>query len=154
MRSRGSLQYKVDDYGKVLAIPHGVGLTKAQFQRDIVQKSQAKSYVYNANEWFVLAFGLTLLKTTVVREPTFSKNELQSVAIGKTIPDGDCTGMKAITTTTTKEGVRFVAEQVGKCYDEGDEEFFAWGFQGEPAGVMCVHHSKSSDTSNDQHYHY
>ena len=131
----GSLQYNVDDYGKVLAIAHGVGLTKAQFQRDIIQKPQAKSYVYNTNEWFVSAFGLTLLKTTEVREPTFSKNELQSVALKKTIPAGDCTGMKVIATTTTKEGICFVAEQIGKCYDEGDEDFCSWGFLGEPSGV-------------------
>jgi hypothetical protein len=132
----GKLMYNVDDYGKTLATAHGVGLTKAEFDKQIVKKPQAKSYVYNTNEWFVAALGLTLVKTTEVREPTFSERELRSKAVDKLIPAGDCTGMKVIATTTTKEGVTIVSQQIGKCYEKGDEDLVSWGFKGEPAGVQ------------------
>jgi hypothetical protein len=131
----GSVIFNADDYGQVLAIAQGVGLTEAEFVKTIVKKPQAKSYVYNANEWFVSALGLTLVKTTEVREPTFAKSILRSASLDKTIPVGDCTGMKVVATTTTKEGVTIVSQQIGKCYDTGDEDFVSWGFKGEPAGV-------------------
>jgi hypothetical protein len=131
----GSLLYNVDDYGQVLAIAHGVGLTMADFEKTIVKKPQAESNVYNANEWFVAALGLTLVKTTEVREPTFAKSILRSASLDKTIPVGDCTGMKVVATTTTKEGVTIVSQQIGKCYDKGDKDFVSWGFKGESAGV-------------------
>jgi hypothetical protein len=132
----GKLLYNVDDVGPVLAISHGVGLTKAEFQKQIVQKPQAVSFVYNTNEWFVSALGLTLVKTKEVREPTFSKRQVRSVAMDKTIPVGDCTGMKVVATTTTKEGVTIVSQQIGYVYEEGDKDFVSWAFQGEPAGVQ------------------
>jgi hypothetical protein len=97
---------------------------------------KSKSYVYNANEWFVAALGFTLVKTAEVREPTFSKQELRSASLDKTIPVGDCTGMKVVATTTTKEGVTIVSQQIGNCYEQGDEDFVSWGFKGEPAGVQ------------------
>jgi hypothetical protein len=133
---QGTLLYNVDDYGKTLANAHGVGLTKAEFEKQIVKKPQAVSYVYNTNEWFVAALGLTLVKTAEVREPTFSERELRSKAVDKMIPAGDCTGMKVVATTTTKEGVTIVSQQIGKCYEKGDEDFVSWGFKGEPAGVQ------------------
>jgi hypothetical protein len=131
----GKLFYNVDDNGKTLATAHGVGLTKAEFDKHIVKKPQDVSYVYNTNEWFVAALGLNLVKTVEVREPTFSERELRSKAADKMIPAGDCTGMKVVATTTTKEGVTIVSQQIGK-YEEGDEDFVSWGFKGEPAGVQ------------------
>jgi hypothetical protein len=106
----GKLQYNVDDYGKTLANAHGVGLTIAEFDKQIVKKPQAFSYVYNTNEWFVAALGLTLVKTTEVRQPTFSDRELRSKAVDKMIPAGGCTGMKVVATTTTKEGVTIISQ--------------------------------------------
>jgi hypothetical protein len=132
----GKLLYNVDDVGPVLAISHGVGLTKVEFEKQIVKKPQAVSYVYNTNEWFVSALGLTLVKTKEVREPTFSNKEVRSVAMGKTIPVGDCTGMKVVATTTTKEGVTIVSQQIGYVYEGGEEDLVSWAFKGEPAGVQ------------------
>lgn len=132
----GTLRCNVDDVGPTLATAHGVGLTKADFEKQIVKKAQAKSFVYNTNEWFVSALGLTLVKTAEVREPMFSERELRSKSLGKTIPVGDCTGMKVVATTTTKEGVTIVSRQIGKCYEKGDEDFVSWGFKGVPAGVQ------------------
>jgi len=133
---KGGLQYNVDDYGTVLANAHGVGLTKKEFNK-FAKQSAAKSYVYNSNEWFVSALGLTLGKTTEVRQPTFATSPLFSKSIEREISVGDATGMKVIATTTTKEGVVIVGEQVGKCYDEksGDSDSVEWKFEGEPSGV-------------------
>jgi 4-hydroxy-tetrahydrodipicolinate reductase len=44
--------------------------------------------------------------------------------------------MKVVATTTTKEGVTIVSQQIGKCYEKGDEDFVSWSFKGEPAGVQ------------------
>lgn len=32
----GKLLYNVDDYGRVLATAHGVGLTKAEFEKQVI----------------------------------------------------------------------------------------------------------------------
>lgn len=135
----GSLQYNVDDYGTVLAQAHGVGLSKADFEKNIVRKPQAKSYVYNSNEWFASALGLTIATTKEERQPMTASVPVKSESIGKTIPVGDCTGMKVIATTTTKEGVTIVGKQVGKCYEpdnSNDKDYCGWGFKGEPSGVQ------------------
>ena len=134
---QGTLRYNVEDNGIVLAEAHGVGLSLPQFQTQIVQNSaQAKSYVYNSNEWFASALGLTVLQTKEERKPVTASIPLYSNALGKTIPVGDVTGMQVIATTTTKEGITIQAEQLGKCYeDEGEKDFTEWKFQGDPAGV-------------------
>jgi hypothetical protein len=133
---QGGLQYNVDDYGKVFIQAHNIGLSSpVEFKQFFNQPKQAKSYVYNSNEWFIEAFGLMLLNSVEVREPTFSNVELMSASIGKNIPAGDCTGMRVIATTTTEEGITIVGEQIiGKCYDNTDADYVKWKFQGEPVG--------------------
>lgn len=132
----GGLQYNVDHYGQVLAIAHGVGLTDDEFAAGPGQsdpKSYPKSYVYNSNEWFASALGLTVVATKESKTATKAKTELVSTAIGRAIPVGQCTGM--MVTATTKEGVMIVGNQVGKCYEEGEDDWCAWGFEGNPSGV-------------------
>jgi 4-hydroxy-tetrahydrodipicolinate reductase len=134
---QGKLQYNVNENGIVLAQAHGVGLSLSQFQTQIVENSaQDKSYVYNANEWFASAFGLTVIQTKEERKPVTASIPIYSNSMGKTIPVGDVTGMQVIATTTTKEGITIQAEQIGRCYEDEDEkDFTGWKFQGEPTGV-------------------
>uniref|UniRef100_A0A7S2MPR1 Dihydrodipicolinate reductase N-terminal domain-containing protein n=1 Tax=Helicotheca tamesis TaxID=374047 RepID=A0A7S2MPR1_9STRA len=137
----GGLQYNVDQYGKVLAIAHGVGLTEEEFYAPETgpgltsPTSYPKSYVYNSNEWFAAALGLTVAKTEEVKSPTKASVELYSEAIDRTIPIGQCTGMTVTATTTTKEGVTIIGKQVGKCYEKDDEDWCAWNLEGNPGGV-------------------
>mmetsp|Transcript_22150 Transcript_22150/g.32195 ORF Transcript_22150/g.32195 Transcript_22150/m.32195 type:complete len:379 (-) Transcript_22150:656-1792(-) len=133
----GGLQYNVDHYGKVLAIAHGVGLSEEEFfdagaggPGVVSASAYPKSYVYNSNEWFAAALGLTLVKTEEVRSPTKAKVEVFSEAIGQAIPAGQCTGMAVTATTFTEEGVVIVGKQVGKCYEAGEEDWNAWRFEG------------------------
>jgi hypothetical protein len=153
---QGKSQYNADDYGPVLARAHGVGLTLAEFQTQIMmvvqqqqggaqqpqQLQQAKSYVYHSNEWFASALGLTVIQTKEERKPVTASSPLYSKSMDKTIPVGHVTGMTVIATTTTKEGVTIQSEQIGKCYDNekkekggGDKDATEWKFLGEPAGV-------------------
>ena len=131
----GFIQYNLDDYGQVLAEVHGVGLTSAQFQKDIAENPQYKFYVYNVNEWFVSALHLTKKGTTERREPIFASKTVWSTCLKREILVGECTGMKVITTTTTKEGITIEVQAIGKCYEPNDFDQSTWGFQGEPSGV-------------------
>uniref|UniRef100_UPI001FBC14F4 Amine Dehydrogenase n=1 Tax=metagenome TaxID=256318 RepID=UPI001FBC14F4 len=135
----GGLQYNVDHYGQVLAIAHGVGLSEEEFYAEngpgwTSPTSYPKSYVYNMNDWFASAFGLTVIKTEEVKTPTKAPIELYSEAIGRAIPVGQCTGMIVTATTTTEEGVIIVEKQVGKCYEDGDEDMVFMNLEGNPTG--------------------
>jgi 4-hydroxy-tetrahydrodipicolinate reductase len=65
----GCLQDNVDVYGAVVAEAFGIGLTKAQFQKEFVQKTtQEKSYFYYYNEWLAKALGMEVTVTTQTKE--------------------------------------------------------------------------------------
>ena len=133
-----------------MAIPHGVGLTKQEFAK-FSQEPANKSYIYNGNEWFVLAISLTLEETTKVREPTFPTNPFKCAFIKrKAIPIGDCTGRKVIATTTTKKGIIIVAKQIGKCHDEHDQDGEELCFHGK-TGRSQVCYAKPAHAANNQH---
>jgi hypothetical protein len=132
----GFLQDNVDVYGAVVAVAFGIGLTKAQFQKEFVQKTtQDKSYFYYYNEWLAKALGLTSVSTKEGRLPTFASRDIESKALGKVIPAGEVTGMEVTVTTQTKEGVSIVSRLIGKIYEPDEKGINEWGFKGEPQGV-------------------
>lgn len=144
---KGKSSYNVEDYGIALAKVHGAGLSldafdkeiasadrisAAERQKVIAEGNYAPSYMWNVNGWLCEKLGLTVVSQTQKCVPQTYKTDLKSSTLNMTIPAGHATGMSAVVTTTTKEGIIIEAESIGKVYgpDEFDEN--DWTIEGEP----------------------
>lgn len=144
---KGSSWYNVEDYGIALAEGHGAGLTLKEFNKTIGKynkksdKEQQKliesgelvpSYMWNQNGWLCSKLGLHIISQTQQCIPTTCETDLASSTLGYTIPAGNATGMRAVVTTTTKEGITLETECVGKVYAPGEIDINTWTLEGEP----------------------
>ena len=64
--------------------------------------------------------------------------ELRSETLGMTIPAGYATGMAALVTTETEEGIVIESECVGKVYAPGEEDRNDWTLMGEPDTQVVI----------------
>ena len=55
-----------------------------------------------------------------------------------TVKAGDATGMSAVVTTTTKEGITIESECIGKVYSKEDYDKNEWSIYGEPNTSIVV----------------
>ena len=128
---KGSSSYNVEDYGIALAQGHGAGLTLDEFEKQIgnynslssdeigslVEKGEyIPSYMWNQNGWLCSKLGLTITSQTQKCVPHTYEKDLHSETLGMTIKAGDATGMSAIVTTETAEGITLETECIGKVY--------------------------------------
>ena len=150
---KGSSSYNVEDYGIALAQVHGAGLTKEEFEKNIVTANtvtdkQAKklmkkdeflpSYMWNVNGWLASALGLNITEQSQACEmKTYPKN-LNSSTLNMTIKKGDATGMSAIVTTKTKEGITIESECIGKVYAPEEFDKNTWTVYGEPNTTITI----------------
>lgn len=149
----GSSSYNVEDYGIALAKAHGAGLTKEEFDKEIASADKisdeerneliekgdyAPSYMWSVNGWLADKLGLTVVKQSQECIPTFCDYDLESTTLNMTVPKGTCTGMRAVVTTETKEGVTFVTECVGKVYSKDDYDSNEWTVEGEPDTTLVI----------------
>lgn len=150
---QGSSNYNVEDYGIALAEGHGAGLTKEEFaakignynelsseeQRRLVESGKyVPSYMWNQNGWLCSKLGLTPLKQTQKCIPTTCDRDLESATLGLTIKAGNATGMSAVVTTETVEGITLETECVGNVYAPGEGDKNEWTFYGEPEVTIVV----------------
>lgn len=135
-------QYNVDDYGRALCEAHGVGLSKEEFAKNISENA-TPAYVWNSNEWICSALGWKIKKTSQVLLPTTADKEINSKSYGKTIPAGTATGMKAIVTTETEQGVTIETTMIGQVYYDDLEDVCSWTISGTPSTSIV---SKKPDT--------
>ncbi len=150
---KGSSSYNVEDYGIALAKAHGSGLTLQEFDAEIASVDRmpaeerqklidngnySPSYMWNVNGWLARKLGLTVKSQTQKCVPTTYKEDINSSTLGMIIKQGDATGMSAIVTTETEEGIIIEAECIGKVY--GPEEFDKneWTIIGEPETTITV----------------
>ena len=63
---------------------------------------------------------------------------LYIVEVGKYIKAGNATGMSAVVTAETKEGVTIEAECIGKVYSKEDFDKNEWSVYGEPDTTITV----------------
>ena len=150
---KGSSSYNVEDYGIALAKAHGAGLTLEEFDKQVasVDRISAEerkriiesgeylpSYMWNVNGWLCSKLGLTVKSQTQVTVPTTYKEDIYSETLGATVKAGDATGMSAVVTTETEEGITIESECIGKVYSKEEFDKNEWTVYGEPDTTITV----------------
>ena len=149
----GSSWYDVEDYGIALAEGHGAGLPLDEFEEKIANCNKwsseeikekvesgeyVPSYMWNQNGWLASKLGLTITSQTQKCVPCTWPTDLESKTLGTTIKAGDATGMRAIVTTETAEGITLETECVGKVYAPEEYDKNEWTLYGEPNTTSIV----------------
>lgn len=150
---KGSSSYNVEDYGIALAKAHGAGLTKEEFdaqvasadeisdeerQKVIESGAYAPSYMWNVNGWLCDKLGLTVISQRQKCVPQFNDYDIESSTLGMTVKAGMATGMSAVVTTETKEGITLETECIGKVYNKDEFDRNAWTVYGEPDTTLVI----------------
>ncbi len=150
---KGSSSYNVEDYGIALAKAHGAGLSIDDFNKEIAsldditveernhlieQGTFSPSYMWNTVGW--LADKLNLHITTMNQKcvPQTHVEDLNSTTLGIKIPAGSATGMSAVVTAETEEGITIEAECIGKVYEPNEVDKNEWTIIGEPETTITV----------------
>ena len=150
---KGSSSYNVEDYGLALAKAHGAGLTLEEFDKEVASQDRitpeerqkiidsgdyAPSYMWNTVGWLADKLHLHIKNTTQVCVPQTNPEDLESSTLGMTIKAGDATGMSAVVTAETEEGIILEAECIGKVYNQEEVDTNEWTIIGEPATTITV----------------
>lgn len=150
---KGSSSYNVEDYGIALAEAHGAGLTLDAFDKEIasvdrmsaVERQElinngeySPSYMWNVNGWLARKLGLDIISQTQKCVPTTYKNDIHSTTLQMDIKQGNATGMSAIVTTETKQGITIESECIGKVYGPEEYDKNEWTVMGEPDTTIIV----------------
>lgn len=150
---KGSSSYNVEEYGIALAEAHGAGLTLQEFDEKIAsvdrisaEERQAiiergeylPSYMWNVNGWLCSKLGLTPISQTQKCVPQTYKEDIYSSTLNMTVKAGDATGMSAVVTTETKEGITIESECIGKVYAPDEYDKNVWTVEGEPTTTITV----------------
>ena len=145
---KGSSSYNVEDYGIALAKAHGAGLSLEEFDEQVAsvdrisdEERQAMidkgeylpSYMWNVNGWLCAKLGLT--EKTV---PQTNQEDIESSTLGMTVKAGMATGMSAVVTTNTEEGIVIESECIGKVYGKEDFDKNEWTIIGEPETTLVI----------------
>ena len=155
---KGSSSYNVEEYGIALAQAHGAGLSLDEFDKQIASVDRMSdeerkklidnceytpSYMWNVNGWLAEKLGLTVVSQTQKCVPQTCDENLNSTTLNMTIPKGNATGMSAVVTTTTKEGITIESECIGKVYSKNDFDKNEWTVLGEPDTTIVVNRPKT-----------
>ena len=150
---KGSSSYNVEDYGIALAKAHGAGLTLEQFDKEVasvdrvtdeerksvIEKGEyLPSYMWNVNGWLAEKLGLTITHQTQKTVPTTHNTDLESSTLEMTVKAGDATGMSAVVTTETAEGIVIESECIGKVYASDEFDKNEWTIYGEPDTTVVI----------------
>ena len=150
---KGSSSYNVEEYGIALAKAHGAGLTIDQFDKEVASVDKISdeerqklidsgtylpSYMWNVNGWLCEKLGLHVISQSQKCVPQTYKEDLYSSTLNMTIKAGDATGMSAVVSTETKEGITIESECIGKVYSKEDFDKNEWTILGEPNTTIVV----------------
>lgn len=150
---KGSSSYNVEDYGIALAKAHGAGLNLETFEKEIAASDNISdeertklinnstflpSYMWNVNGWLADKLGLTVISQKQKCVPQTHTEDIESTTLGITVKKGFATGMSAIVTTETKEGITLETECIGKVYSKNDFDKNEWTIVGNPNTTMII----------------
>lgn len=150
---RGKSSYNVEDYGIALAQVHGAGLDLESFQREIAAADEISaaerqalidkgeflpSYMWSVNGWLAARLGLSVTSQIQKCVPQTHTSDLHSTTLDMTIPAGHATGMSAVVTTETAEGITIESECIGKVYAPDEFDQNDWTIFGEPDTQVVI----------------
>ena len=150
---KGSSSYNVEEYGIALAKAHGAGLTLEEFDKQVASVDRISdkerqelinsgkylpSYMWNVNGWLCAKLGLTVKSQTQKTVPQTYKEDIESSTLGTTVKAGQATGMSAIVTTETEEGITIESECIGKVYAPEEFDKNEWTVEGEPNTTLVI----------------
>ena len=150
---KGSSSYNVEDYGIALAKAHGAGLTLEEFDQDVASvdrmtpeerqklidnREYAPSYMWNVAGWLIDKLGLHLTSISQKCVPMTHEEDIYSSTLDMTVKAGDATGMSAVVTAMTEEGITIEAECIGKVYSSEEFDVNEWSIIGEPETTMVI----------------
>ncbi|MDE5888510.1 MAG: dihydrodipicolinate reductase, partial [Bacilli bacterium] len=150
---KGSSSYNVEDYGIALAKAHGAGLTLEQFDKEVASVDRiseeertelinsgkySPSYMWNTVGWLADKFKLHITSMTQKCVPQTYSEDLESTTLGMKIKAGDATGMSAVVTAETEEGITIEAECIGKVYAPEEVDTNEWTIIGEPETTVTI----------------
>lgn len=150
---KGSSSYNVEDYGIALARAHGAGLSLEDFDKEIASADNISeeerqkliesgefmpSYMWNVNGWLCEKLGLTPIKQTQKCVPQTHSEDIESSTLGMTVKAGFATGMSAVVTTETEEGITLETECIGKVYSKEEFDKNEWTIEGEPTTTLVI----------------
>ena len=149
----GESWYNVEDYGIALAEAHGAGYTMEEFDQKIASVDRmsdeernkliedgvySPSYMWNVNGWLCEKLGLTVKSQTQKCVPETYHEDIESKTLGMVIKAGNATGMSAVVTTETNEGIVLETKCVGKVYAPDEFDINEWTIVGEPDTTVTV----------------
>ncbi len=138
---RGSSSYNVEDYGIALAEVHGAGMKLEEFDQKIAAADKISSeereklinsgnytpsYMWNVVPWIAEKLNLHLMDMSQKCVPLTHEEDIESSTLGMTVKAGNVIGMSAIVTGKTEEGIKIVAECIGKVYAPGEVDTNDW----------------------------
>lgn len=153
IKIKGSSSYNVEDYGIALAKAHGAGLSLDEFESQIAVNDEISekmreeqinsgvyepSYMWNTVGWLADKLGLTITTMKQKCVPQTFLEDLNSSTLNMTIKKGMATGMSAVVTAETKEGIILEAECIGKVYAPSEFDTNTWTVYGEPDTTVTI----------------
>jgi len=150
---KGSSSYNVEEYGIALAEAHGAGLSLDEFEEKVAAPDKISpeerqkiiesgeflpSYMWNVNGWLCDKLGLTVKSQVQKCVPHTHTEDIVSSTLGMTVKAGMATGMSAVVTTETEEGITIESECIGKVYSNEDYDKNEWTIEGEPTTTLVI----------------
>lgn len=107
--------------------------------KELIESGQyVPSYMWNQNGWLCSKMNLHIISQTQKCYPTTYPEDLFSTTLNATIKAGNPTGMRAVVTTETEEGITLETECVGKVFAPEEFDRNDWSFIGEPETTVSV----------------